>query len=49
MGSGELIASLVAAGLIDEFLLMIHPLVLGARAAAVPSRSVNDTLCALGR
>ena len=29
MGSGELIASLMAAGLIDEFLLMIHPLVLG--------------------
>jgi dihydrofolate reductase len=29
MGSGELIASLLAAGLVDEFLLMIHPLVLG--------------------
>jgi len=29
MGSDELIASLLAAGLVDEFLLMIHPLVLG--------------------
>lgn len=29
MGSGELIGSLMVAGLIDEYLLMIHPLVLG--------------------
>jgi dihydrofolate reductase len=28
-GSGELIASLIVADLIDEYLLMIHPLVLG--------------------
>jgi dihydrofolate reductase len=30
MGSGELIGSLMVGGLIDEYLLMIHPLVLGA-------------------
>ena len=30
MGSGKLIGSLMAGGLIDEYLLMIHPLVLGS-------------------
>jgi dihydrofolate reductase len=30
MGSGELISSLMAVGLIDEYLIMIHPLVLGS-------------------
>ena len=29
MGSGNLIDSLMAAGLIDQYMLMIHPLVLG--------------------
>jgi dihydrofolate reductase len=30
MGSGELIRSLIPPGLIDEYMLMIHPLVLGS-------------------
>jgi len=30
MGSGVLLASLIAADLVDEYLLMIHPLVLGS-------------------
>jgi dihydrofolate reductase len=30
LGSGELIATLLARGLIDEFVLLIHPLVLGS-------------------
>lgn len=29
LGSGELVRSLLAAGLVDEFVLLIHPLVLG--------------------
>jgi dihydrofolate reductase len=29
LGSGELVRSLMQHGLVDEFLLMIHPLVLG--------------------
>jgi dihydrofolate reductase len=36
MGSGVLIASLMAANLIDGYLLMIHPLVLGTGRRLLP-------------
>jgi dihydrofolate reductase len=39
MGSGELIHSVLPAGLIDEYLLMIHPLVLGSGRRLFPDDS----------
>ena len=54
MGSGVLIGSLIAAGLIDEYLLMIHPLVLGTgrrlfpAGARVPLRLTGSVSTAAG-
>ena len=36
LGSGELVRSLIGRGLIDEFLLLIHPLVLGSGTRLFP-------------
>jgi dihydrofolate reductase len=44
MGSGALIQSLIGPGLIDEYLLMIHPLVLGSGRRLFPDGSPSTTL-----
>ena len=54
MGSGELIGALMAADLIDEYLLMIHPLVLGSgrrlfpEGVQVPLRLIHSSTTPTG-
>ena len=45
MGSGELVQSLQQHGLVDEFLLLIHPLVLGSGRRLFKNDGVHAPLC----
>src|SRR5207237_9646286 len=44
MGSGELVQSLMRANLIDEYVLLIHPLVLGSGHRLFPDGGPSPTL-----
>ena len=44
MGSGELVQSLMRANLIDEYVLLIHPLVLGSGRRLFPDGGASATL-----
>jgi dihydrofolate reductase len=44
MGSGELIQSLRRGNLIDEYVLLIHPLILGSGRRLFPDGSAFETL-----
>jgi dihydrofolate reductase len=48
MGSGELIQSLMRANLIDEYVLLIHPLVLGSGRRLFPDGGAPATLRLVG-
>jgi dihydrofolate reductase len=47
-GSGELVQSLMREGVVDEFILLIHPLVLGRGRRLFPEGGVPATLRLLG-
>ena len=48
LGSGELVRSLMAAGLVDEYVLLIHPLVLGSDRRFFPDDDAVTTLNLVG-
>lgn len=47
MGSGELIQSLMKAGLIDEYVLLTHPIILGTGRRLFPTACAPASLCLL--
>ena len=44
LGSGELVGSLMRAGLVDEYVLLIHPLVLGSGRRLFPDSGASTAL-----
>ena len=48
MGSGELVQSLMPTGLIDEYVLLIHPIVLGAGRRLFPDHGTFAQLTLIG-
>ena len=44
LGSGELVQTLMRAGLVDEFVLLIHPLILGTGRRLFPDRGTSSAL-----
>ncbi|GHO79934.1 deaminase reductase [Ktedonobacter sp. SOSP1-85] len=48
MGSGELVQSLMRANLIDEYVLLIHPLILGSGHRLFPEGGIFATLRLVG-
>jgi dihydrofolate reductase len=48
MGSGDLVRSLIPTGLIDEYVLLVHPLILGSGRRLFPDEGTFAPLTLLG-
>jgi len=48
MGSGALVRSLMDAGMIDEYVLLIHPLILGSGTRLFDDRTTRANLSLVG-